>query len=206
MLATPSPPFHNAPCLRGHVMAGHNPTPAVVTWKACSQCGEEKLLPLFAIDKRTASGLSSWCRDCKNEQKRTYRKTAVGKAKSVEYHRKDSENAKTPEGREKHRRYFRSARSRGIGAECARRQAAKSRARYPERAKARRLLRDAVEKGIVIKANHCENCGVVNPLRQDGKSALHGHHHRGYGFPLDVIWLCALCHSDSHRARGEARP
>lgn len=59
------------------------------------------------------------------------------------------------------------------------------RERYPERSSARRKVQTAIENGTLIKPLHCEMCGNETPL--DG-------HHEDYSKPLDVIWLCRLCH------------
>ena len=55
---------------------------------------------------------------------------------------------------------------------------------------AHRKLNLAVEKGRIVKATQCQECG------KEGR--LHGHHHHGYDNPLDVIWLCPSCHHAAH--------
>lgn len=55
---------------------------------------------------------------------------------------------------------------------------------------ARVKLNRAVKDGRVNKPDSCECCGVV-----DG---LHGHH-RDYGLPLKVDWLCSNCHGLHHK-------
>ena len=60
---------------------------------------------------------------------------------------------------------------------------------------ARRLLRGVVAAGLIEKPTDCEGCGQPTPKRK-----LHGHHHRGYDHPLDVQWLCAICHGKTRRS------
>ena len=62
---------------------------------------------------------------------------------------------------------------------------------------AHRKLNTAVETGRVIKAQACEQCGKAGHL--------HGHHHRGYEHPLDVVWLCPSCHHAAHGRGPKAR-
>lgn len=62
-------------------------------------------------------------------------------------------------------------------------------AKTPE-GKARKILRNAITRGKVIKPKKCCMCGK--------KCLLHGHHF-DYSRPLWVIWVCPLCHSDIHR-------
>lgn len=61
--------------------------------------------------------------------------------------------------------------------------------------RARGRLRDAVRYGKIKKPDACEFC-----LLPKEKRHLQGHHHKGYDYPLDVIWLCGLCHAKEHRA------
>ena len=63
-----------------------------------------------------------------------------------------------------------------------------SKDRYPEKEHARRMLRYAVKSGDVVKLV-CQQCQSV-------KSQAH---HLDYSKPLDVIWLCALCHRKLHK-------
>lgn len=60
---------------------------------------------------------------------------------------------------------------------------------------ARRFVRSAAACGILAKPDACEGCGT--PTR---KNRLHGHHHRGYDHPVDVQWLCSICHGKAHRS------
>ena len=50
-------------------------------------------------------------------------------------------------------------------------------------------LQYALDTGKVIRPNKCSMCGI--------ECIPQGHHH-DYSKPLDVIWLCAKCHSKVH--------
>jgi hypothetical protein len=53
--------------------------------------------------------------------------------------------------------------------------------------------RCAGERGAgwrVVKPTVCEGCGA--------EKRLHGHH-EDYGKPLEVRWLCGMCHKARHR-------
>jgi len=56
------------------------------------------------------------------------------------------------------------------------------------RGRARRMVRNAVGSGRLAKPLHCEHCGRETP-----RAELHGHH-EDYSRPLDVRWLCRVCH------------
>lgn len=63
----------------------------------------------------------------------------------------------------------------------------KSVAKYPEKDKARRLLRMAVNLGVVKKI----------PCRDCGSPKVQGHH-KDYSKPLEVVWLCTADHKQEH--------
>ena len=58
---------------------------------------------------------------------------------------------------------------------------------------ARQTLAQAVRSGKVVKPTVCSECLTETPPRR-----LHGHH-EDYSRPLDVKWLCSLCHGKQHR-------
>jgi hypothetical protein len=57
------------------------------------------------------------------------------------------------------------------------------------RGNARTYLHVYVSRGKVDKLP-CAVCGEF---------PVHGHHHRGYDDPLDVVWLCPDHHREEHR-------
>ncbi len=61
---------------------------------------------------------------------------------------------------------------------------------HPEKYKAHNALSNAVRDGRIMR-QPCEVCG-----RKDA----HGHH-EDYSKPLDVIWLCPVCHSALHHQK-----
>jgi hypothetical protein len=69
---------------------------------------------------------------------------------------------------------------------------ARYRAKYPEKIIAKRRLRSAIEAGKIVRPSQCGQCG--KPGR------VHGHHH-DYTKPLEVKWLCALCHAWEHKGK-----
>lgn len=61
----------------------------------------------------------------------------------------------------------------------------------PEKVRANKLLNRAVKRGDIVKPTACSRCG-------ESETVIHGHH-EDYSRPLDVIWLCAWCHTMIHR-------
>jgi len=68
------------------------------------------------------------------------------------------------------------------------------RKRYPERVKARDLVRDAILSGRLIRGV-CEVCG--DP-KTDG-------HHDDYSKPLEVRWLCPTHHREFHKQKAASK-
>ena len=62
---------------------------------------------------------------------------------------------------------------------------------------AQNALEYAIQKGIVEKKTHCENCGDT-PIFKDGRSGIQAHHN-DYNKPLEVRWLCQKCHHQWHK-------
>lgn len=62
--------------------------------------------------------------------------------------------------------------------------------------RAKRAVRQAVywavRTGILHRPDRCEHCGRRPPPHR-----LHAHH-ADYSRPLDVTWLCSLCHGQVH--------
>jgi len=60
----------------------------------------------------------------------------------------------------------------------------------PYKRRCRSALQNAVADGKVKRPNSCSECGWVGPV--------HGHH-KDYSRPMDVEWLCPICHGKRHR-------
>lgn len=61
--------------------------------------------------------------------------------------------------------------------------------KYPLRCTANWMLTNAVRDGRIEKPKKCSDCGM--------ETKIHGHH-EDYYKPLEVIWLCQICHKKRH--------
>lgn len=69
-------------------------------------------------------------------------------------------------------------------------------------AKARKALRqwcyyiywDALKRGVIFRSVKCERCGNK---QSKGLGGLDGHH-ASYYEPINVEWLCRMCHRQHH--------
>jgi hypothetical protein len=57
----------------------------------------------------------------------------------------------------------------------------------------RKLSLYAVRLGVIARKYNCEKCGI------DARHAPLHRHHPDYNNPLNVVWLCAVCHGEMHR-------
>ena len=171
------------------------PTPAtgtVVVERICPRCGKSKPVTEFGIDRSKASGLSKLCRQCVRE----------AEARRSAHDVSVSEKTCATCGRTKPASEFwrRPVLKDGLMSSCKvckRKQQAvsyvdwqKSESEtHPEKVMARRLVREALRSGKLVKPTHCENCDKELPLHA---------HHTDYDKPLEVVWLCQSCHVKLH--------
>ena len=55
--------------------------------------------------------------------------------------------------------------------------------------KARRMVEFAIKIGHIEKINLCEECGKIGKMDA---------HHENYLKPLEIKWLCRVCHKQKH--------
>lgn len=149
--------------------------------KTCRKCGEEKPLERYSTQHGVPHA-QTICKECDAARTREW---------TQRNHKRKLESD---------RRYYAANAERY--SELNRRSRAKI--RTPERQRlrqnndprirARRQLIEAVRLGRIIKPDACQDCKRPIPKR-----SLHGHHHLGYLFPLEVTWLCSTCHGRLHR-------
>lgn len=136
--------------------------------KTCRSCGKAKPLDAFHRDRAKSDGRGSYCKPCKARSNEQWRRANPERMAAL-----NKQNARiNPEGKAAAVRRYRK--------------------RYPEKDRARQILRDALKAGEITKPDRCEDCGraVDHPL--------HGHH-EDYSQPLAVAWLCSGCHGRRHR-------
>lgn len=98
-----------------------------------------------------------------------------------------NEKNKSPERREKAR--IRSREYAQKNADKIRKNALNYKRKNPQKAKAHQHVMWAIKLGILNKPKICSQC-----LREIRVEA----HHKDYDKPLEVIWLCRLCHLKEH--------
>ena len=131
--------------------------------KTCFKCNTEKPLTEFYRHPMMGDGYLGKCKECnKKDVRENYEKR---RSQYLEYDR----------------RRYRENPKRRAGIEA-------SKARHPDREKARRITRSAMSSGQLTK-QPCEVCGLK---KVDA-------HHEDYAKPLEVRWLCRKHHMQHHR-------
>jgi predicted DNA-binding protein YlxM (UPF0122 family) len=62
---------------------------------------------------------------------------------------------------------------------------------------AQNLLEAALKSGRIVRPDTCSECGLSSVFA-DGRSGIQAHHD-DYNKPLDVRWLCQMCHHEWHK-------
>lgn len=151
--------------------------------KMCKTCKLPKPAKQFNADSSHKDKLASECKLCKNARRKRW----------VEAHRNDPKRLMYA------RRYNRQWRVKNLKKRRAQGRATYYRRRKngyvhrynPYRDRARRVLSVAIKKGLVRRPKKCSECGW--------KGRVHGHH-EDYNKPLEVVWLCQVCHGKRHRS------
>lgn len=136
--------------------------------KECFKCGVEKPLSEFYKHKYMADGHLGKCKECTKSYIRNYYQENREKVRAY-----DAERKKRPERKEQKLGYQK-----------------KRRVSHPEKAKANRMVGNAIRDGRLVRLP-CEKCG-------DPKSEGH---HDDYSKPLEVRWLCFKHHREHHGQR-----
>mgnify|MGYP001605668795 CR=1 FL=1 len=189
--------------------------------RKCYKCKEEKEFNDFHKDKTQVGGISYDCKQCKSETRKQKRKENPEKyreqnRKSLE---KNYETIRASQKRHKEknrdsilekRRKSREERKFELNEkERIRRKndpdfLVKNRVRYKEYYKrnrekmlpmhnAHKLVMYAIKLGVMKRPEECSMC--------ESKVGKMEGHHENYDKPLDVIWVCKMCHKNLHKVK-----
>lgn len=162
--------------------------------KVCFKCNKEKDLSEFYKHVKMADGHLNKCKECTREDALKYRienrdhYTEYEKYRASLPHRINARKsyANSPHGREVHNKIARKWAS--INNEKRSISVKKWNDNNPEKREAYNAVYLALYHGNLVK-QPCESCGAISAQA----------HHDDYSRPLDVRWLCSLCHADHHK-------
>lgn len=150
--------------------------------KKCNVCAE------FS-DVNNYYNRDNTCKPCRRE------KVRLNRAKNIEYYREYDKwrYVNHPQVREGNKRYDQSDRGKVSIARAGERYRAKNK----EARAAHIIVGNAVRDGKLIKPKQCPVCLEFKPSRQ-----IHGHHD-DYTKPMEVRWMCAMCHTIEHERQSK---
>lgn len=151
--------------------------------KVCGKCKTEKTIDQFG-QKKSHNGKfypTFMCRTCSTQSSKEWAAKNPDKRKAI-WRRHAEVNRESYA--EANRRYFQRHRERRMEA------MQRYWAANPGKRAARHAVAYALQTGRLTR-KPCEECG--------SEKRVHAHHH-DYDKPLDVKWLCSLCHGKEHRA------
>lgn len=142
--------------------------------KKCPQCEMEKDLGSFYKSPKTKDGLYAYCKSCCKKRAKKWRDDNPEKRhKQIVEYKVKKKSVRT------YNRGDRTSQSRRYSQ------------LHRDAVLAQRKVDAACRKGILKRPNICSVCGIQS-------DNIHGHH-EDYGKPLDVIWVCWLCHNNLHK-------
>lgn len=144
--------------------------------KPCIECGRTLPLEEFYRHPMMADGHLNKCKACviEYQRERYAKKVSTPEGLAAERER----------GREKYHRLYRDA-ARGFHSRW--------KEMDPVKRAANCAVNNAVRDGRLTKPEACSECG-----EKPGSKRIHGHH-EDYSKPLEVEWLCSICHGQRHR-------
>lgn len=143
--------------------------------KTCFKCARALPRTEFYRHPEMADGLLGKCKECTRVDSQKVRLAKIDK-----YRGYDCDRAKLPHRREQ-RRVKQIRKRKAIG---------------PDYDKSHNAVTRAVANGTLIVPDHCSRCLI--PCRPQA-------HHDDYSKPMDVLWLCPICHAARHVELGRIK-
>jgi len=156
-----------------------------VSTSSCCICGEIKPVSLFYKHAKTKDGCSSRCRECQKAYARQHR------IDNKDYYlRKNREYSRTEKYKQKKKDYYQSE----VGRESQRKAKVVYKSKNVTKVAASAKLNGAIRAGDILRPEICGECGKPSKV-------IHGHHD-DYLLPLEVRWMCPMCHMAWHGKNG----
>jgi hypothetical protein len=149
--------------------------------KVCRSCNKEKALNEYYTHAQMADGYLNKCKVCVKTRVNLHRGNNLDAVRDY-----DKKRNLLPHRVEARRNYTKTE-----NGKIARKQALLNyKHNYPLKYAAHVITTNAVRDGKLIKETSCSKCNSTCKIEG---------HHNDYTKPLDVTWLCELCHKEWHR-------
>lgn len=152
----------------------------------CKECRTSRFKELKALNIKRPSKNRKPRKDKKSDEYkkawlknwRALNKEKIRKQRHEQYHRfSERENLRTRKWRKDNPEKFKESWK-------------KSDAKDKSKRRARKIVNYHLEKGNLVKPKECERCNSQKNIQA---------HHDDYTAPLNIKWLCSLCHGLLHR-------
>lgn len=141
--------------------------------KTCFKCNKELPLDMFYKHPQMKDGRVNKCKECNKKDVRENR------AANIDYYREyDIARSKTEKRK-------------SLNTKLTKRYRVINKVKYA----AHSLVSNEIRSGRMKKPDACSQCDSKDRV-------IHGHHD-DYTKPLDVRWLCVICHKKWHKENGE---
>lgn len=153
--------------------------------KKCIGCGKELPIDDFYRHPKTSDGHVGRCIEC------TKKNVRENRLKKLEYYREfDRQRADLPKRVKARKEYAEKMKESPDKTVKSAVYLKRYRRKYPEKYKAHNNIEYAINSNKVVKPEVCSVCGK--------KRKLEGHHY-DYSKPLEVVWVCHICHMKIHK-------
>ena len=143
--------------------------------KTCFKCARELPRAEFYRHPQMADGLLGKCKECARVDVQKHRLLHIENIREYDRARSKSVDRKI---------------------DMADKQRKKRKSMGPAYRKAHRAVANAIRSGALSQPDHCQRC-----LVQGAPQA----HHDDHAKPLDVMWLCSICHAARHVELGRVK-
>lgn len=149
--------------------------------KVCKSCKVEKPLIDYYVHKETKDGYLNNCKECVKLRVHKHRLNNIDTVNAY-----DKKRSMLPHRVKARKEYLKTEQG-----QVARKKALLNyKNNYPLKYAAHMVTRNAIRDGKLIKQTNCSKCNSDYKIEA---------HHDDYTKPLEVRWLCELCHKEWHR-------
>lgn len=146
-----------------------------VTSKVCFKCHRELPITEFYRHIFMADGHLGKCKECTRRDVTEHRNANIEKVRLY-----DRERSRRP----------------GRKAQYKRKDYMKRKSVGPDYDRAHNAIARAVSSGLITRPATCSRCPSTDRIQA---------HHDDHSKPLEVMWLCPMCHANRHKELGRLR-
>jgi hypothetical protein len=149
--------------------------------KVCLACNTKKPLDEYYLHKQMLDGYLNKCKECVKSRVHTYRINNLAAVTAY-----DKKRDSLPHRIKIKQKYLKT----DSGKKAKAKASLNYKKRYPMKYAAHIITANAIRSGKLLPVKNCSECNSTNKIEG---------HHDDYTKPLNIKWLCELCHKEWHR-------